>query len=138
MVPSAFVWLAELPTSANGKIDREALTAPGIAEREGPADGGPRSDLEHAIGAIVMRLLGLSSVGVDEDFFLLGGHSLLAAQLIAAVSDEVAVEVPLRAVFEGPSVRELAQEVERLVLAEIDEMSEDDAEQLVSRISSQA
>lgn len=86
MIPSAFVWLAELPTTANGKIDRAALSAPGITERPGPGDVGPRSDLEHAIGAIVRRLLGLSSVGLDEDFFLLGGHSLLAAQLIAALS----------------------------------------------------
>ena len=138
MVPSAFVWLTELPTSANGKIDREALPTPGIAERDGSVGAAPRSDLEHAISAIVMRLLGLSSVGVDEDFFLLGGHSLLFAQLIAALSDQVGVEVPLRAVFEGPSVRELAAEVERLVLAEIEDMSEDDAERMGSRISSEA
>jgi amino acid adenylation domain-containing protein len=137
MVPSAFVWLAELPTSPNGKIDRRALPAPDVAEREWDGDD-PRTDLEHAIGAIVMRLLGLASIGVEENFFLLGGHSLLAAQLIAALSDHVGVELPLRAVFEGPSIRELADEIERLVLEEIEAMSEDEAEQHLSRISRQA
>lgn len=138
MIPTLFVWLAELPTGPNGKIDRAALPVPSLIERETPADDEERTDLEGVVGVIVAELLGLANIGVNEDFFLLGGHSLLAAQLIAALSDQVGVEVSLRAVFEGPSVRELAAEVERLVLAEIEDMSEDDAEQMVSRISGQA
>jgi amino acid adenylation domain-containing protein len=136
MTPSAFVWLAELPTSPHGKIDRHALPRPEVAEPAPDADE-VASDLEGVVGSIVTGLLGLASIGVNEDFFLRGGHSLFAAQLIAALSDQVGVEVPLRAVFEGPSVRELATQLEGLVLAEIEEMSEDEAERLVSRIAPQ-
>lgn len=137
MIPSAFVWLAELPAGLNGKINRAALPTPERPE-QGAAGDEVASDLEGVVGAIVAGLLGLTSVGLDEDFFLLGGHSLLAAQVITALSDRVGVEVPLRAVFQGPSVRELASEIERLVLEEIEEMSEDEAEQLVSRSARQA
>jgi len=138
MLPGAFVWLAELPTGPNGKIDREALPGPEWTEQGALSGDMVTSDLERAVGATVARLLGLPGIGVTEDFFLLGGHSLLAAQVIAALSDQIGVEVPLRAVFEGPSVRELAAEIERLVLAEIEEMSEDEAEQLVGRSPRQA
>jgi amino acid adenylation domain-containing protein len=137
MTPSAFVWLAELPMGPHGKIDREALPVPEGTGRSSAAGDEVASDLERAVAATVARLLRVTSIGVNEDFFLLGGHSLLAAQLIAALSAQMGVEVPLRAVFEGPSVRQLAGEIERLVLAEIEEMSEDDATQLVSRSSRQ-
>jgi acyl carrier protein len=86
----------------------------------------------------VASLLGLPSLAIDEDFFLLGGHSLFAAQLIANLSDIFGVDVSLRAVFEGPSVAELAAEVERLVLDQVDGISEVEAEDLVARLSDEA
>jgi amino acid adenylation domain-containing protein len=137
MTPSSFVWLDELPIGPNGKIDRDALPALPQTEQSPLTDDVAASGLERTIGATVARLLGVERLGVDEDFFLLGGHSLLAAQLIAALSEQVGVEVPLRAVFEGPSVRELAAEIERLVLSDIEAMTEAEAEQLVSHISPQ-
>jgi hypothetical protein len=83
-------------------------------------------------------LLALPRLGVDEDFFLLGGHSLFAAQLIGNLADIFGVDVSLRAVFEGPSVAELAAEVERLVLDQVEGISEVEAEELVSRFSAEA
>jgi len=138
MFPTLFVWLDELPTGPNGKIDRGALPEPGPVERQTAADGTqPQdlTDLERTVGSVVAGLLGLSGIGLDEDFFLLGGHSLLGAQLIATLSDQVGVEIPLRSLFEGPSVRELALEIERLLLREIEDLSDEEAEHMIDTIS---
>jgi hypothetical protein len=134
MVPSHFVWLTELPTDPHGKIDRRALPAPATVTLEQPA-GDDSSELERTVGAIVSELLGLAGVGVDEDFFLLGGHSLLGAQVIAALSVQLGVEIPLRAVFDSPSVRGLSAAIESVLLAEIENLSDEDAELLVTQIS---
>ncbi|MGA2209807.1 MAG: non-ribosomal peptide synthetase [Acidimicrobiales bacterium] len=138
MSPAAFVWLATLPVTANGKIDREALPAPGEVRGSRDDLAAPRNHLESVIGEVVASLLALPRLGVDEDFFLLGGHSLFAAQLIANLADIFGVDVSLRAVFEGPSVAELAAEVERLVLDQVEGISEVEAEELVSRFSAEA
>jgi amino acid adenylation domain-containing protein len=138
MFPTSLVWLDELPTGPNGKIDRGALPQPGLIERDPPADEAadqPLTDLERTVGNVVAELLGLTSIGLNEDFFLLGGHSLLGAQLIATLSDHVGVEIPLRSLFEGPSVRELALEIERLLLAEIEGLSDEEATQLIKPVS---
>ncbi len=117
MLPAVFVELAALPITATGKIDRRRLPAP--AAEGAPAAGAspPRTATERQIAAIWFDLLG-SPTGalpaVDDDFFVLGGHSLLATQVISRVRRELAVEVPLRALFERPTVGELAAEVDRL------------------------
>jgi amino acid adenylation domain-containing protein len=133
MVPRDFVWLAELPTSPNGKIDRQALPVVPKLEADVPIHD-DRSELERTVGVIVAGLLGLASVGVDDDFFLLGGHSLLGAQVIASLSVQLGVEVPLRAVFDRPSVRGLAEAIEGALLAEIEDMTDEDAQLLVTQI----
>lgn len=126
MVPADCTVLAELPTNANGKIDRKLLRELGsqIAGRGDLAP--PRNDLERTLAHIVAERLWLPEVGVDEDFFALGGHSMLGAQLSIRIGERFGVEVPLRSVFENPTVTDMAVEVERLLLADIEAMSADE------------
>ncbi|MCA9491185.1 MAG: hypothetical protein KC621_14745, partial [Myxococcales bacterium] len=111
MVPSTFVALDALPLSPNGKLDRRALPAPAPAAGAGPE---PRTSSEVLVAALFCELLGVTRPGRTDDFFALGGHSLLAARLVAHVRDAAEVELPLRAVFEAPSVAGLAARVDAL------------------------
>ncbi|MEA2693507.1 MAG: hypothetical protein QOJ16_2894, partial [Acidobacteriota bacterium] len=113
-IPAAFVRLPALPVNANGKVDRAALPAP-EGERPAPAESyvAPRTPVEEGLAAIWTELLRLDRVGVEDDFFALGGHSLLATQVLSRVRRDHGVEVPLRALFEAPTVAALAAEVER-------------------------
>lgn len=132
MVPVDVVWLAELPMTVSDKVDRAALEQ-FVGARALTAVGGgaePRNELEEALLAIVAELLGLPTVGIDENFFLLGGHSLLGAQTIARIEERFGVELPLRDLFEKPTVAEMAQAVERLLIADLEAMSDEEAERL--------
>jgi amino acid adenylation domain-containing protein len=111
MVPSAFVVLEALPLTPSGKVDRKALPAPEDgAAPTGPAHEPPRTPLEQALAAVWARVLRLEEgrVGRRDDFFALGGHSLLAAQVVARAREALGMEVPLRALFEAPTVERLA------------------------------
>ena len=124
MIPRDFVLLDALPTTANGKVDRTALREHAVPDHARRHLLAPRNDPEAVIADIVAERLGMPQVGVDENFFLLGGHSMLGAQLIIRVSEQFGVEMSLRTLFEHPTVAEMAQEVERLLVEEISRMSE--------------
>ena len=110
MVPAVFVPLAALPLTENGKVDRRGLPAPGGARPD--LDGAlvaPRNAVEERIAAIWASVLDLDEVGVDDNFFDLGGHSLLATRAVARIRDAFGVDLPLRPLFENPTVAGLAE-----------------------------
>ncbi|HEU4325811.1 MAG TPA: amino acid adenylation domain-containing protein [Roseiflexaceae bacterium] len=116
MVPAAFVVLHALPITANGKLDRRALPAPQAAPtQEGTA---PRTPTEELLATIWADVLGLAQVGIHDNFFLAGGHSLLATQALARVRAAFGVGLPVRALFEHPTVAQLAPMLERAARAE--------------------
>ncbi|MFI1572533.1 amino acid adenylation domain-containing protein [Streptomyces anulatus] len=108
MVPTAFVGLDRLPLTANGKLDRTALPLPD-ADADGPRTGrAPRTAQERLVARLYGEVLGRAPVAVDEDFFALGGHSLLVTRLAGRVRAELGLDVPVRALFEAPTVAALA------------------------------
>ncbi|HSF43683.1 MAG TPA: non-ribosomal peptide synthase/polyketide synthase [Thermoanaerobaculia bacterium] len=113
MVPSAFVLLPELPRTPNGKVDRRALPAPGAPAAAGEPAASPRTPVEELVAEIWAEVLGVGSVGREEDFFALGGHSLLAIRVLSRVGKAFGVELPLRELFGAPTVAGLAAAVER-------------------------
>ncbi|GAX45370.1 non-ribosomal peptide synthase [Tolypothrix sp. NIES-4075] len=109
MVPSAFMLLEALPLTPNGKVNRQALSAP---ESELGQDEGlipPRTPTEEIIANIFASILGLQQVGIYNNFFELGGHSLLATKVISRLREAFQVEIPLRTLFEAPTVAEFDQ-----------------------------
>ncbi len=91
----------------------------------------PRTEMEKTVAGILERLLELEQVDVEDNFFSLGGHSLLGAQLVARLRDTFGIEIPLRVIFEAPSVAELSSEIDRLLVAKLQAMSEKEVQRLL-------
>ena len=119
MVPSLFVVLDALPLTPNGKIDRKALPAPDLARPENDTEyAPPRNDVERIIAQIMADVLSLPRVGVNDNFFELGGHSLLIFQVISRVRNSHHIELPVRSLFEAPTVAKLAEMIETIKWAQ--------------------
>ena len=112
MVPSAFVLLESLPLTSSGKLDRRALPEPVLPVREETPLDLPRTPTEERLAAIWCDVLGLERVGIHDNFFELGGHSLLATRVVARTREAVGADLPLRAMFEQPTVAGIAARLE--------------------------
>ncbi|MBN8468382.1 non-ribosomal peptide synthase/polyketide synthase [Corallococcus exiguus] len=142
MLPSAFVLLDALPLTPNAKVDRKALPAPERSPHPMRSYEAPRSELERQLASICGELLRVEQVGLHDNFFELGGHSLLATRLVARIRAAFDVELPLRDLFEAPTVAGLAlnilqytsgqstQELEA-VLEQFEQMSEAELQALL-------
>ncbi len=115
MVPAAFVVLDALPLTPNGKVNRKALPAPAQDRRDlEQTFTPPRTPLEATLAALCSQLLGVPQVGIHDSFFDLGGHSLLATRFIFRIRDTLHVELPLRLLFESPTIAGMAQAIEQM------------------------
>ncbi|HET6978368.1 MAG TPA: amino acid adenylation domain-containing protein, partial [Pyrinomonadaceae bacterium] len=112
MIPAAFVALPQMPLTASGKIDRKALPEPTWSEYDERGESQPETQIEQILAGVWSDVLRLDQVGADENFFELGGHSLLAVQVASRVRTALSFELPLRWVFEAPTVRTLAERIE--------------------------
>jgi len=137
MIPSAFVMLKSLPLTANGKVDRRALPAPDDVNLH-RLFVAPRNETERKLAAIWSSLLKVDEVGIHDNFFELGGHSLLATQVISRMRQMFQAEIPLRSLFETPTVAALGEKIDAAgsdetarLLAELDELTDDEAERLL-------
>ncbi|MEQ8755470.1 MAG: condensation domain-containing protein, partial [Coleofasciculus sp. G1-WW12-02] len=116
MIPSVLVTLEALPLTPNGKVDRKALPVPETTKASTQeAFVLPRHPVEEVLARIWCQLLGVEAVGIDHNFFELGGHSLLATQVISRIEKAFGVELPVRCLFESPTLAELAASVQKLM-----------------------
>ena len=149
MVPAAYVPVTEWKLTPNGKIDRKQLPAAdagisGVAENNYVQ---PQTETEISLGQIWSTLLRIERVGIDHDFFDLGGHSLLATQAISRVRDVFGCDLPLRVIFDTPTIREIAEQIDSalgsatlvdredeiaLFLAELENMTDEQAAELLA------
>ncbi|MCP4937461.1 MAG: amino acid adenylation domain-containing protein, partial [bacterium] len=132
MIPSAFIFLETYPLTPNGKIDRKALPVPG---RDQLADEqsfvAPSTDFEEVLAEVWEEVLHLDPIGIHDNFFDLGGHSLLATQVISRIRDRFEIDIPVRTLFEAPTIAHLAMRVEQILLAEIEALDDDEASHLL-------
>ena len=145
MVPSSFVFLDTLPLTPNGKVDRQALPAPDETRLElESAFVPPRTPVEEVLAGIWSEVLSVEQLGIYDNFFELGGHSLLATQVLSRVRNTFHVDLPLRSIFENPTVDALAKGVvQRLaeqmghnetfrILQEVEVLSDEEAQKLLA------
>jgi amino acid adenylation domain-containing protein len=113
MVPAAWVTLTALPLNPNGKLDRKALPAPDLSQlAQLPDYVAPRNQTEETLARLWSEILGVERVGIHDDFFELGGHSLLVTQLTSRSRKVFGIDIPLRRVFQSPTVAQLAEYVQ--------------------------
>jgi amino acid adenylation domain-containing protein len=135
MAPAQIVVVAELPLTASGKIDYRALPAPLGNDAPAAAVTGPSSPIEEALAEIWSDLLRIPQIDIHESFFSLGGHSLLATQMLFRINQTFEIELPLRTLFEAPSIARLATAIEQQLLSEIEQLSDEEAERLIDGLN---
>lgn len=129
LVPADVVVLAEIPLTANGKLDRAALPAPARRERGFLA---PRTPAEELVAEVFAEILGLDKVGAFDHFLELGGNSLRGMRAMARIRAEVEVDVPMRALFAHPVVADLAAEIDKAIAAEVADLSDTEVAALLA------
>jgi len=133
MLPATLVGLSALPLNPSGKVDRAALPAPDTTNTlRDNTFVAPRTPIEQRVASILAELLGIGQLSAEDNFFLLGGHSLLGTQLIARVCNEFGIELSLRSLFDAPTVERLSEQIETLLMAKVEAMSEEEAQHLLS------
>jgi acyl carrier protein len=148
MIPSALVFLEALPRTSNGKVDRRALPAPeqNRPEQENPFVP-PSTVAQKAITEIWAQVLKVDRVGIHDNFFELGGHSLLAIEIVSRLRDVFQIDLPLRSLFENPTVAGLAAQVvvnktpseeTASVLADLESLTDEEARLLLAQESSKS
>lgn len=132
MVPDAFIQLPSLPLTANGKTDRARLSE--LSKTSRKADDNfvaPRTELEEEVAGIWAEILKVERVGISDNFFDLGGHSLLATRLIFQLREHFHVDVPLRVLFEAPTIAALTPVI---VQSQIEQIGSEDMAQALSAL----
>jgi hypothetical protein len=133
MLPSAFVPMSALPLTPHGKVDRRALPAPGRQRGEpGGSYVAPRNAVEEVLADIWAQVLEVERVGAHDNFFDLGGHSLLGTQVTSRIFDAFSVELPLRRLFEAPTLAGLS---DALLEASPDRLRTERKAELLARLS---
>ena len=131
-MPALFMCLPSLPLTPNGKVDRHALPLPASEPTQATSTApAARTPTEERLAEIWQEVL-KTKVGLDDDFFVLGGHSILALQVMARVRETFQCDLPLRHLFESPTIRELARVLESKLLEEIERLTDEEAERLSS------
>jgi amino acid adenylation domain-containing protein len=135
MVPPTFVNLTSMPTSAHGKIDRAALPKPTAGNTlNDERFEAPQSDIEQWLSSFLTGLLRVARVSRNDNFFNLGGHSLMGAQLMAKVHERFEVELSLRNLFDHPTIAEISSEIERLLYAKVQTMTDEEAQRVLESL----
>lgn len=141
MIPAQFMMLSELPLNVNGKVDRQKLPDP-VSNETYEA---PRTQSEEVLINIWKEVLGVKTIGIHDNFFALGGHSLMVAQVISRVYEDLGVELPVRALFDAPTVAQLSSAVLKIqadeligddllnILEELEGLTDEEAEELLAR-----
>jgi polyketide synthase PksJ len=138
MTPSAWMVLKELPLTINGKLDRDRLPAPHNRPDEMGEYVAPHSDVERKLADIWAQVLRVDQVGIHDSFFELGGHSLLATQVVARIRSSLSIDVPIRLLFELPTIGQLSAQVDKLRDARLlEELSSgrDDIQEVVDAVA---
>ncbi len=145
MLPSAFVVMESLPLNVSGKVDRRALPEPDLDHPTLKTPYvAPRTPVEAELARIWSKVLSVEQVGIYDDFFELGGHSLLATHIVSRLRDAYQVELPLRRLFETPTIAGLAVALAQAqaeqagddqvaqLLTELEQLSEDEAQRVLA------
>jgi amino acid adenylation domain-containing protein len=148
MIPSLFIFVYSLPLTPNGKIDRRALPDPGNSRPElDSAYAPPRSPVEEQLNRIWAEVLSLDCVGIHDNFFDLGGHSLAAMRVVSQVIKKFELEIPLKCLFESPTVaqmaavigahqgKKLAEKEKERILTELESLTDEEAQRLLANES---
>lgn len=133
MVPDVYVKIDALSLTANGKVDRRALVVPEqVAEESAAPYEAPRTPVEEVVAEVWASMLGIERVGVHDNFFALGGDSLMAMRAVVHLRKALGTELPIRVLFDSQTLEDTALVIEDHLLAEIEELSEEEAQALLA------